>query len=374
MTSPRLSDVAGPIVLVTSLLGGGGAERVATTMANYWAGQGRLTIIVVLRRDAPAHGYPLHPSVRVERNGIIGARNVMWSVRPWLGLWRLRRGLVRLRPSLVLSFIDKMNVAVLLATVGLSVPVIVTEHLVPWRNPLGQPWAWARRQLYRRAHAVISPTVAIDGWLSRRVRANYRVLAYPVDLKPVLAAVRPRVRERLILAAGRLAPEKGFADLIQAFAGLPPEMNAWRLDIAGEGPERKNLEAYLARLPESVRSRVRLCGQVEDLAFLMVRAEVFVLSSHHEAYPMVLAEAMGAGCCPVATDCPTGPRQMLKAGVEGLLVPPEDPVALRDALLAVLQDEGLRRRLAAAAETAAKRLETCEIMRSWDQLVDQVAR
>jgi glycosyltransferase involved in cell wall biosynthesis len=129
----------------------------------------------------------------------------------------------------------------------------------------------------------------------------------------------------VLVAAGRLAPWKGFADLIHAMKELSGRRQA-RLIILGDGPLRSELQALIVKL--CLTAVVRLQGYVENPLKFFAHADVFVLSSHVEGLPNVLIEAMMCGCTPVSTDCPTGPREALQDGKYGYLVPVGDPVAM----------------------------------------------
>ena len=130
-------------------------------------------------------------------------------------------------------------------------------------------------------------------------------------------------RGPVIVAAGSLVPWKGFSDLIEAMASVRTDA---RLIIFGEGPLRAELEAQIARL--ELGERVRLPGFTDNVMKSFARADVFVLSSTVEGMPNVLIQAMMAGCTPVSTDCPTGPREVLDDGRYGTLVPVGDVKAL----------------------------------------------
>ena len=116
--------------------------------------------------------------------------------------------------------------------------------------------------------------------------------------------------------------------------------------ILGEGPERPALEARIVRL--GLGDRVRLVGHVDNSLKYFARADLFVLSSHVEGLPNVLVEAMMAGTSCVATDCPTGPREVLDGGRFGTLVAMRDPAALAAGMIAAL-DHPVSPELAAEA-------------------------
>lgn len=134
----------------------------------------------------------------------------------------------------------------------------------------------------------------------------------------------------LLIAAGRLAPWKGFVDLIDAIPLVLSQQKV-RLLILGDGPMRSDLAERIRLL--GLDDVVHLLGYVENPLKYFVRADLFVLSSHIEGLPNVLVEAMMCGCTPVATDCPTGPREVLADGKYGYLVNPRDPLSLSEGIL-----------------------------------------
>lgn len=151
----------------------------------------------------------------------------------------------------------------------------------------------------------------------------------------------------ILVAAGRLAPWKGFTDLIEAMA-LVSERRTARLLILGDGPQRDELQQLIDA--RSLRESVELVGYVENPLKYFSHSDVFVLSSLVEGLPNVLVEAMMCGCTPVATDCPTGPREVLQDGKFGYLVPVRDPAAMAAAIERAL-DEPIPKTLLAEAVT-----------------------
>jgi glycosyltransferase involved in cell wall biosynthesis len=131
------------------------------------------------------------------------------------------------------------------------------------------------------------------------------------------------------IAAGRLVKKKGFDVLLDALARTRRRREV-RLVILGEGPERSTLESRVAAL--GLRDVVALPGFVENPLAWFARADLFVLSSFAEGMPNAMLQAMAAGCPVVATDCPSGPREILEDGRWGTLVPPGDAGALAEAI------------------------------------------
>ena len=144
----------------------------------------------------------------------------------------------------------------------------------------------------------------------------------------------------------------------------------WTLRICGGGRKQAALGRRVRRL--GLEGSVVLPGVV-DLATEMARASVFVLSSRFEGLPVALLEAMSVGMAAVSFDCPTGPRELLEDGRDGVLVPPEDRAALSAALLDLLDDEDARRRLGAAARARSAAFAPEVVVERWEALLEEVA-
>ena len=139
----------------------------------------------------------------------------------------------------------------------------------------------------------------------------------------------------VIVSAGRLSPEKGYLDLIMAVKELLKTQDI-KLIILGEGPMRSEIEDLIKK--ENLSSIIKLVGFQENPLKYYSRADVFVLSSYVEGLPNVLVEAMMCGCTPVSTDCPTGPKEVLKDERYGYLVPMHDPKGMAEGIQKALKN------------------------------------
>ena len=171
----------------------------------------------------------------------------------------------------------------------------------------------------------------------------------PNAVKPPTALASPFGRPGQpvrIVAAGRLHPKKGFDVLIRAMGKL----RAWEFDvtceIAGEGGERDDLEGLIREL--DLAPCVRLVGWTDDVAGFLAKGDVFAFPSHQEGFPLTLLEAMSVGLPVVATEI-DGPIEILKDGVNGRLVPDDDPDRLAEALAELIGDGETAKRYGAAA-------------------------
>ena len=171
----------------------------------------------------------------------------------------------------------------------------------------------------------------------------------------------------MALAVGRLEQQKGFDKLLQAFALLAKDYPTWDLVILGEGEQREHLEREVRIL--GMGGRVHLPGWVGNLPDWYHRADLFVMSSRFEGFPNVLVEAMGHGLPSVSFDCDTGPRDIIRSGVDGVLVKPEHGATGLTAAMARLMGEPLLRvRMGKAASEVCERFSVERIGGLWDEV------
>jgi GalNAc-alpha-(1->4)-GalNAc-alpha-(1->3)-diNAcBac-PP-undecaprenol alpha-1,4-N-acetyl-D-galactosaminyltransferase len=356
------------LVLVIPALTAGGAERVMTIMANHWAGQGWDIRLLTLDDGSVPPFFPLHEKVRHRPLALLrDSPNALNALLANVGrLRRLRQAIRAEAPEAVISFLDTTNVLTLLATPGLKVPVIVSEHIDPAQYPLKPVWNALRRRVYPLADRVTVLTPGAIGFFPASLRSKIRVIPNPVAA-PVLQGEPdiPLPEGRTIVAMGRLVEQKGFDILLEAFAGLRERHPGWHLVILGEGPLRGELEQLRDRL--DLRDRVRLPGKVKRPEAVLARADLFVLSSRYEGFPMALCEAMAAGLPVVSADCPSGPREIITDGRDGILVPPESPAPLAEAMGRLMADEAERRRLGSAASAITRRFGVDQVMAIWEE-------
>jgi glycosyltransferase involved in cell wall biosynthesis len=187
--------------------------------------------------------YALHPEVTVHKLKLAGGSVVRRMSNHFRRIPTFRRVIRETQPDIVISFIDRTNVLVLLATLGLDVPVIVSERIDPRRYSPGFPYNFLRRWLYRNATAVIVQSMGQADWFKQM---SSRVVVIP---NPVNACTNDRnsqaERTSTIIAVGRLTRQKGFDLLLTAFAKVYKKYPEWNLVIYGDGSERVALERQI---------------------------------------------------------------------------------------------------------------------------------
>ena len=373
MKSSAVADQARRRVLfIINSLAGGGAERVICTLLRASHGELRDSHISLLLLDRESSMYEVPRWIEVEqldcRHSL--ARSV-WSV------WRALR---RLKPDQTVSFLTRANVANIIAASILRIPAIVSER-VNTTSHLGRgPGAAVARFLVRATYRKARKVIAVSQGVSDELHEAYGVpsermivIANPVDLDEIRDQAKNGtpipIEGPYAVTMGRLMPNKNFGMLIEAFArsGIPG-----KLVILGEGPERAALTRRIETL--GLGGRVVMPGFSANPFPTLGRADFFVSPSNAEGFPNSLLEAMSVGLPVISTNCPSGPsevladlpRERVEPGVlfaqHGILVSPDDPAAMAEALRAMSDPE--RRRM--YGERAPKRAADFGVARARD--------
>ena len=178
----------------------------------------------------------------------------------------------------------------------------------------------------------------------------------------------------VVVAAGRLVPEKGFGRMVDAFAPVARAHPDWQLHIHGEGAERGRLLRKVARLGLDGQVRLPGHGYADDLRSVLAGAAAHALTSHAEGFPMVLLEAMSAGVPLVAMDCPRGPGEIVADGTNGLLVDDGDVAGFGAALRRLVEDDELRRRCGRQAHQDSRAYAADVVVPQWLELFERLDR
>lgn len=358
------------LTLLIHSLAGGGAERVFSMLANHWAAQGHTVTLMTLDR-VENDLYPLDPRVRrIGLDLLRESHNAWQAVRNnWTQIRQLRRAVRQSRPERIVSFIEAMNITALLACRGLDGGVIIAERTDPRHHPVGRIWSRLRRWTYPRCRALVVQTEAVREWMRPMLRGR-PIHVIPNAVPPVENSSRNRSQDgrHRILAMGRLARVKGFDLLIRAFAPVADRFPDWTLEILGEGPERASLQRLIEE--SRLRDRVILRGWMADPTPCLRQGDFFVLPSRYEGFPNALLEAMACGLPAVSFDIESGPREIIRHEIDGLLIPAEDVEALASALQRLMSDAELRQRLAAQAAKVTERFSPKRFFQQWDGVLE----
>ena len=326
-------------------LAGGGAERVCIDVANAMAKRG-FDVTIATAGGAGARRSEVAPGVALVE---------LFASGVGAAIPALARAVRAHRPSTLIAVMDHANLAAWLASrlAGTGVRVVFTTH-VDFAHAFGELRGVVRRvvlaayrSVYRRAYRRVAVSNGVADSIAARLdiaRDAISVVHNPIDTRRIrtLAEAQAPAPNRssdspLVVAIGRLVLQKDFATLLDAVA-IARHRQPLRLAILGEGPERERLTQRAIAL--DLRDSVQMPGFVSNPYPWMRRSRVFVSSSRFEGFGIAIVEAMALGVPVVATDCPSGPAEILAGGVYGRLVPVGDANALADAICAAIRDPG----------------------------------
>lgn len=378
----------------------GGTVRTTLGMAGALAERGHDVEVASVLQSRPEPPFPVSGALRLR--SLSGARPVpltaAWRHPVSAGLWatgRVLRGTSRVvvpedlrhgafslvSDAALVHYLRSQHEAVVVGTrAGLNLAVaryaaddavtVAQEHMNLTRA--GDALRGHYRERYPRLDAVVTLTETDAAAYRELLGPAARVLAVPNAVPAGLPSPSRSGDGRVVVAAGRVTPQKGFDILVKAWRTVAAAEPGWQLQIHGSGTHEAQLRALVAEL--GLQDSVRLMGFTPDLPSVLAAADLYVLSSRFEGFPMVLLEAMACGLPVVAFDCPTGPGEVIDHGRNGLLVKPKSIAGLARALQRAIADPALRRSMGAAAAVTAQSYTRDAVADRWEQLFGHLLR
>ena len=342
-----------------------------TQMANYWSEDSHHVSILTFESSNTSF-YPLSNSVKWHAIDI-KSQSSSW-IRGFLNnlkrIYQIRRAILTIKPDYIISFVFTTNILILLATRFLNCPLIISERNHPdYAMMTRLTWYWLRRVLYPMADHLVVQTREIKDWF-HRYNNSIHIIANPVGTVQEVAETSSEVTlpsGKSIVAMGQLSPQKGFDLLLKVFAKIHQTYKEWNLIILGTGPMKEELVLQAGQL--GIERYLHLPGLVTNPFSVLKKCDLFVLSSRYEGLPNVLLEAMACGLPVVSFDCPSGPSEVIRDKVNGLLVPLKDLDALQDAIESLIKDEKLRLSLGREAVKVQDQFSLEKVMSQWNNLL-----
>lgn len=316
----------------------GGAERVITDKANYLANEGHELLLVSYEQGNHPLPYDLHPSVRYVD---LDCRFFTLSKYSFLlhiyHFYRLKRKFTKdfqgividFKPDVVVLASDWQTLIANVIKAVSTIPVIAEFHNAYdyIMRKIGTSESWVRKTLTRlyyyrtlKGLAKCAQLVTLterDAKCWRKHFKNVSVIPNPVTMYPDVIDDIPKDSGRIIYV-GRFNHEKRIDRLIIAFSMIAEKYPEWHVDIFGDGNEKQKLLNQIKEI--KLDGRIIIHEPTKEIFDEYKRSEMLVLCSEHEAWSLVLVEAMACGVPCVSMDCPTGPREIISDGNNGLLV------------------------------------------------------
>lgn len=346
VSQPALGERRAGVLFLTRWFGGGGVIRYLQLVAPWLVERGHSVTVLAWEISDELSGHP-NPYLQTLRENGIPVIRLRWYGRFRLIQMATRLAVVaiRRRTRTIVSLGLEENIIALLAKILLCGRIRTVLHIhnasrLYSINETSPRLLAAARKLFRIADCTIAVSDAIRddtckffGTDPARIITVYN----PIPVARIQALAREpldNLPRNFILGCGKLHELKGFADLIEAFSRMPG--STLKLVILGRGNLRSDLLELAKRL--GVAERVIFPGYAPNPYPYFARARAFVLSSHTEAFALVLVEAMACGTPVISSRCEWGPEEILDHGRYGKLYPVGDVQALASALTEVLQD------------------------------------
>lgn len=354
------------ITLFISALSGGGAERVACNLANHLAGFGHQVEILTMAEDSSAE--PLNDTIKhtpllkeKERKNVL-LNNYKRFIR--------LRNYMKAEPVDAYVVMLPVTIAMMLGLSNVTeAPIIVSERADPRRY--SSSMQKLLQTISRRASGFVFQTTEARQWYAPYIDGIKNVII-PNAINPAfIRAAYTGECEKTIVAAGRLTSQKNFPLLIRSFAKIAEDFPDHKLVIYGQG----GLKEELAALAESldIADSVVFPGYVKNMQEELEKAQMFVLSSDYEGMPNALMEAMALGLPCVSTDCGGGgARFLIEDGVNGLLVPVQNEVAMAEAMKVILSDPKTAAELGKNARKVQDTLAPEKIYGQWEAFIREI--
>ena len=334
----------------------GGAERVISVLANYFANRYSVEIVCL---SGNSSFYFLNNNVTLTYLEPKYGNNLVKKF-----IWLLRN--VR-SDSLVIAFMVNVYLFTLAALLFRNVKIVVSERNDPTVHIL--PIRIMRKLLIWRAQKLVVQTHDIASYFPRLMQNKIEIVYNPISDKYVWRSGISAQKEKVIVTVGRLSPQKNHKMLINAFSFIVLEHPDYQLHIYGEGEIEEETKAYVKA--KNLEGKVFFKGKCDTLWDVLPKAEIFALSSDYEGMSNALIEAMYVGL-PVVTTEVSGTKELIESGKNGIVVPVGDEQKFTEALEKLIQDENLRIQLAKNAVQIIGKVQPLAIMNQWENIISEV--
>ena len=341
----------------------GGAERVISILANELASRGHE--VAILKYFNSINYYKTDERIKINSlEELTGTKSKLKNI---IYLHKHLRGF----DGVFVSFLAPFNVLALIANIGNKTPLIVADRNDPSKLPGNKYLRILRDYLYRYADRVIVQTNKNKAYFSNKVQTKTEVIYNPLILNDMEGKALEAKKEKIIINIGRLEPQKNQDMLIDTFKIFHERYPEYKLFIYGEGSYRKELESRVDSL--GLNDCIYLPGNVKDIFERLCSCEFFVLSSNYEGMPNALIEAMGLGV-PIISTKVSGATDLVKDGINGLLIDVNDSDSLYDSMIKLAESEELRRKLSLEAVKIVAMLNSKNICDIWEKTISDVLR
>lgn len=360
------------LVFIIPSLTAGGAEKIISELANYFAAHNHNVFLIVFSSFKEPPFYYVSPKISLIYLDMLNKsnNNIFYRIINIIKrIIYLRSTIKKINPNLIISFIDITNLITLLASCGLNIPVIVSERTDPKYHNIPALYNYLRFIIYKAAKNIVVQTVSSASYFPDVFKNYIKIIPNVVAKQSTCYKVNKKVKN--IVSVGRLVLEKDHQTLFKAFAKLMATKHNYdiNLTIYGEGPERVNLEKLIQHL--DLQKNIYLAGTIKNIISAIQQADLFVFPSLYEGFPNALCEAMAIGLPVVASNC-SGNVDIIQDGINGRLFPVADVESLTNIMQSLINDFKERERLSLNARKVVDTFNEQQIYKLWSELIESV--
>lgn len=266
----------------------------------------------------------------------------------------LRKIVTKIKPTTILSFGELWNSFVLIALIGESYPIYVSDRCQPDKS-LGKLHNQLRKILYPKATGIIAQTdIAKSIYLNQFKHNNIRVIGNPIR---IINNVKNIQKENIVLSVGRLITTKHHDELIKLYAKI--NNPNWKLIIVGDDALKQNNMARLQTMVNDLKANdsIILAGKQSDVESYYLKSKIFAFTSSSEGFPNVIGEAQSAGLPVIAFDCIAGPADLIENNQNGYLIPLFDYIQFKEKLKHLMDNSSLCESMGTYAQISVKQFD-----------------
>ena len=354
------------IAFYISSLGKGGAERVITNVANYFASDDKNEVYLILERPTINYKVDKNVNITVLDKKVKKYNLISKKIRYIKYYFKLKKLFKVINPDIIVSFLAVPSFMAILSKTNTSKIIVGVRN-----DPKTEYTTFLKKKmmlhLYPRADGFVFQTNDAKDYFKNIISCKQTII-YNAISQDFINYRTDAQKEKKIVAVGRLHWQKNYPLLINAFEILLKKHDDYKLIIYGEGDERNKLQSLINS--KNLNSKVDLAGNVSDIKKFICNSALFVMSSDFEGMPNSLIEAMVLGLPVISTDCPCGgPRELIINNKNGLLVEPGNKEELICAMDKILSNEKLANSIGSEAKKIINKVDPSFINKQWENFV-----
>lgn len=357
------------ITFLISSLSSGGAERVATILANKWVEKKHHVDFITFENQGALPFYKVDREINIYKtNSRKDNNNIIRKIIGFLSkVIKINLFIRQSKPDIIVSFMTENNIYAIISKFISKRPVVISERIHPSYHDISKSKAYLRKFIYPYSNKLIVQTKDISSWYQKELNIPNKIIPNPVHKPCNYKKYESDNDRKIILSIGRLEFQKGWDILIHSFSKVARFNPEWDLHIYGTG----RLQAELTGMIEEYKltDRVFLKGISNDIERTYREAELFVHTARYEGFPNVILEALAAEKCILTLSSLESACEILDAGTYGILCNLD---SLEQEMDRLMKNKKLRSHYEIKSVEAVEKYDTDKIADQWIEVFNQV--